>query len=404
MPKVSVIIPTYNHAKYVGRAIDSVLVQTYKNYEIIVVDDGSTDNTKAVLKPYMDKIKYIYQENKGLSSARNTGIRASKGEYLQFLDADDELLPQKFEIQVNILETHPEIDVIACEWIRVDENGNILPGEGKCAKSTFSFKDLVLGNPFIVHILLLRRKCFNLAGLFDESLNVYEDWDMWLRIAAKGYRFYCDSQKLVKRYLISSSIRTHSTYKDKTKILEKVFMSPEVDEGIKALNNQAYSHLHLSFCSTHYRLNQIREGRNHFIEAVKLEPLLLTNPETFYQIFVFFKPPGYSGIPESVKDLDNIKKEIFSILNELYHKENFSSEIKQLKKQAYSSAYLAIALRFYELRELSNSRRYFINSFRIYPLLVLKLPHILSYLKPLLGARVVNMIVSGKNKVLEIIK
>ena len=109
-PLVSIIIPAYNVEKYVQEAIDSALSQIYKDIEIIVVDDGSTDNTKKVLNPYIKKgqIHYIYQENKGLSSARNTGIRAAKGGYIAFLDSDDLFLPEKMQRQVDFLEKHQE--------------------------------------------------------------------------------------------------------------------------------------------------------------------------------------------------------------------------------------------------------------------------------------------------------
>ena len=109
MPKVSVIIPTYNRSKYVTKAIDSVLAQTYRDFEIIVVDDGSTDNTKEVLKPYTDRIKYLYQENTGVSAARNAGIRAAGGQWIAFLDSDDEWLPEKLSIQMDYLSRHNEI-------------------------------------------------------------------------------------------------------------------------------------------------------------------------------------------------------------------------------------------------------------------------------------------------------
>ena len=99
MPKISVIIPTYQHADFLGDAIDSVLAQTYKDYELIIVDDGSTDGTREIVAAYGNQIKYIYQDNRGLSAARNTGILASKGEYIGLLDADDVWLPNKLEME-----------------------------------------------------------------------------------------------------------------------------------------------------------------------------------------------------------------------------------------------------------------------------------------------------------------
>jgi glycosyltransferase involved in cell wall biosynthesis len=122
MAKVSVIIPTYNRAHVICRAIDSVLAQTYPDYEIIVVDDGSTDQTAHVLSFYTDRIRYIYQANGGVSKAReNTGIKAAAGEYICFLDSDDAFLPNKLELQVGYLDNHPEIDVVLGGWQIIDD-------------------------------------------------------------------------------------------------------------------------------------------------------------------------------------------------------------------------------------------------------------------------------------------
>ena len=119
-PLVSIIIPSWNTAAYVGEAVDSALAQTYPNIEIIVVDDGSTDNTKELLQPYADagKIHYVYQANKGLAGARNTGIRMAKGEYIAFLDDDDEWLPAKLDRQVAFLDADHSVSMVFCkEWL-----------------------------------------------------------------------------------------------------------------------------------------------------------------------------------------------------------------------------------------------------------------------------------------------
>src|SRR5690349_3602213 len=109
MPKVSVIIPTYNRAQFIARAVDSVLEQTYKDFEIIVIDDGSSDNTQEILKAYEGKIRYVYQQNKGISAARNRGIQEAKGEYIAFLDSDDVWKPEKLSVQVAILDVNPHV-------------------------------------------------------------------------------------------------------------------------------------------------------------------------------------------------------------------------------------------------------------------------------------------------------
>lgn len=125
MPKVSVIIPAYNMAWYTLETVESVLKQTFRDYEIIVVDDGSADNTKDLLHPYIEsyRITYIYKENGGASSARNVWIRASQGEYVALLDCDDLWLPEKLEFCVNVLDNKPEVGLVYTFFYRIDRKG-----------------------------------------------------------------------------------------------------------------------------------------------------------------------------------------------------------------------------------------------------------------------------------------
>ena len=125
MPKVSVVICTYNLARYICEAIESVLNQTYRDYELIVIDDGSVDNTKAILNKYVGKLRYIYRENGGLPSARNLGIRLSKGKYVAFLDADDIWLPDKLQKQVKAIEEDDDVGLFYTAKYMMDANGRL---------------------------------------------------------------------------------------------------------------------------------------------------------------------------------------------------------------------------------------------------------------------------------------
>ncbi len=196
---VSIIVPTYNYVAYIRGAVESALAQTYRPVEIIVVDDGSTDNIKEVLSDYIasDKINYIYQENKGLAGARNTGINASRGDYICFLDSDDLIHEKKTEIQVKSLEENPEYGVAFSDfsYIRDHDLSSLIPANVKYS-GELNFSKIISGEYMVIHAALIRREVFERVGYFDESLRKCEDYDFWLRIAMKGIRFLFIDQVL----------------------------------------------------------------------------------------------------------------------------------------------------------------------------------------------------------------
>lgn len=186
MPTVSVIIPTYQRSHLVTEAIGSVLAQTYRDYEIIVVDDGSTDDTKERLAELGDKITYIYQTNKGLAAARNTGIKAASGKYIAFLDDDDLWLPKKLAKQVPILDAQPETALVCTDMLLSDSSGKIISQTKLDLKQKVLTSWTLFRSCFVfVNTVLLRRTCLDKVGLFDENLEIFEDYDLWLRIAQK---------------------------------------------------------------------------------------------------------------------------------------------------------------------------------------------------------------------------
>ena len=175
-PTVSVIIPTYNRAHLIGRAIQSVLNQTYRDFEIIVVDDGSADNTEEVVKSFYDKrIKYIkHKKNKGAAATRNTGIKAARGKYIAFQDSDDEWLPEKLEKQMKVFENAPaKVGVVYTDMWRIMRNKRkyyfsspmITPEDGIIYKQALDYKVMNIG----IQTALIKREVFEKVGMFDEK-------------------------------------------------------------------------------------------------------------------------------------------------------------------------------------------------------------------------------------------
>lgn len=190
-PSVDVVIPSYNSQTYLRQAIESVLQQTYPIKQLIVVDDGSTDETRALINRIKDKrIKYVYQQNQGLSTARNTGIKNASSEYIGFLDADDIWLPKKIELQVEqfLISKYHNLGVVYTDFEIIDSQGEKIYNS-----SGFTFNPKVKGNvsKFLRianqlagsgSAVLVKKVCFEEVGYFDESMTASEDWDMWIRI------------------------------------------------------------------------------------------------------------------------------------------------------------------------------------------------------------------------------
>lgn len=187
VPIVSVVIPAFNAAWCVTRAIDSVLVQDFRNFEVIVVDDGSTDDTAAVLLAYGDAIRVVHQANGGMSSARNAGIRESQGEFIAFLDADDWWLPTKLNRQVDLMRTRPELG-FSSTTARVEDPEGRLVNLWVCTQWEGSFlAHLFQSNAGIAggsSALMVRHESLKRSGGYDETLGGVEDADLWMRLAA----------------------------------------------------------------------------------------------------------------------------------------------------------------------------------------------------------------------------
>jgi len=240
IPKVSVVIPTYNCAQYIAEAIESVLNQTYKDFEIIVIDDGSTDNTQEIIKPYLNKIKYIYQQNSGPSAARNRGIKEANGEYIAFLDADDIWLPQKLELQIKFMETYFNIGLTFTDMSFFSDKKGIIKNSflknmkifnKLCVQSLSSyekkfsekiFNALIEENFIPTPSVIVKKQCFNKVGLFDETLFVVEDRDMWLRISLFYDVGFINKPLVLRRFHKKNiSVDVEPIFKSRLKVMKK---------------------------------------------------------------------------------------------------------------------------------------------------------------------------------------
>ena len=225
LPKVSVIICAYNTALYITETLDSVLAQTYQDFEIILINDGSPDNLEEVLQPYYDKIIYFKQPNGGLSSARNTAIQKAHGKYVTLLDSDDVWLPNYLETMVSLMETNPSVDLYYPNALLFGEHHL----SGKIFQDIYPSTRPVTIEGMLKHeccpfgAVIFKRDILATVGLFDESLRSAEDLDLWLRMLQNGYCLDFTEEVLIKYRKRTDSLSGGSShyYDQVIKVLEK---------------------------------------------------------------------------------------------------------------------------------------------------------------------------------------
>jgi len=298
MPKISVIIPTYNSRKFIVDAIESVLKQTYQDIEIIICDDGSTDSTGEIVKRYGNRIVYRYQNNRGPSAARNMGIIMAKGEYVAFLDADDIWLPEKMSIQLEEIEKSDSIGLVTCPRYILSNDGNVelyqpeINGLTKNELLRILVMNNVIGGGSSV---LIRKRCFDELGLFDERLLVSEDTDMWFRICKK-FVIRCTAQPLLQYRVLngSQSYYPERNLKSQLLYLDKVFADNEMHMSSfhksKALCERFLSGAWSFMCVCNYK-----KAREYILRSLFVNPLyFLSKIERCGLLFkIFFGDTAY---------------------------------------------------------------------------------------------------------------
>ena len=253
IPSVSVVIATYNYGRFLPGAIDSVLAQSHQNFELTVVDDGSLDNTPDVIRPYLSdpRIRYIRTENRGQPAADNTGIRASRAEWIAFLDADDLWLPTKLEKQLCLGNRHPEVGVVYTRRHNMDPDGFLLETKQPDLYRGRILEEIFLNNFVCFSSSMVRRDVFDRVGLFDERRHRTLDYDLWLR-SARFYQFDFVDEPLVKYRVRLGSIGPRSDWQFESALaIMREFL--EVHEGSTYLSKKL---IHQAFAETyvHYGL------------------------------------------------------------------------------------------------------------------------------------------------------
>ncbi|MDJ0842745.1 glycosyltransferase family 2 protein [Crocosphaera sp.] len=303
MVKVSIVIPAYNAMKYLPETLDNLLQQTYKDFEVIIVNDGSTDNIKDWLTTISDdRVRLISQENKGLAGARNTGIEKAKGDYIAFLDADDLWEPTKIEKQVKVLDNNPGVGLVYTGVAIIDSNGIPTGRIFQEEVEGYIWKELTQKN-FVGcgSVAVVKKECFEKVGNFDKNLGSFvEDWDMWLRIAVV-YPFKVIKEPLVyyRQHPNSASKKWDAMEKSFEIVIEKAFKT--APKELQYLKSQSY-------------------GLANFVLAWK--PLQTQNPD--YQKAIHFQKNALDYYPKLRFSKENFRLSIAIFLMRFFGKDAYS--------------------------------------------------------------------------------
>lgn len=276
-PRVSVILPTFNRSGYLRQAIESVLAQTYPDFEIIVVDDGSTDDTRAVVAGFGDaRIRYEYQANAGRSAARNRGLALARGEYIAFLDDDDLFLPDKLAVQVGFLDAHPEIGLAAGGAEVIAADGSLMGvWETWRDQPQLALPACLYACPLLTCGVLLRRPWLEaLDRWFDPAMDRAEDTDFWIRLLVAGCPMAWTTAIVCayRQHAASSQHDGERYYQSYLRLLDKLYARDDLPQAVLDERPALYAHNHALGACRAFAAGQIAAGQERLMLAAAAAP------------------------------------------------------------------------------------------------------------------------------------
>lgn len=398
MLRVSVVIPTYNLANYLPQALQSVFDQSLSPFEVIVVDDGSTDNSAELVRTFDSRLRYFRQDHKGVSAARNLGLEVAEGEVIAWLDADDLWEPEFLATVIPLLEADGGVDGVYTGFVHIDEAGNTLPQPGQKVVPPPELFGALIENCFVLTpTIVVRSRCFEQVGYFDPELEICEDYDMWLRLAETCTIVGLPYPLVKIRVHPSNTTRNTDNFcRFRLTLTQKHF-------GELEGNPQAWSddkrraHAH-AFSDVAMKYNQ--DGRHdlgwrYFEKAISIWPDLLSQLGTFFELACGDQPRGYRGQAHTL-DIEANEIQMLSQLGTLFAKAG--PALQAVRRQAYGNAYLTLGILSDQAGRWRSARRYLIQAIKANPRLLASYPVVRRLLKLWAGQRLVRLL-SGRRGV-----
>ncbi len=270
-PTVSVVIPAYNAERYIGETLESVLAQTYRDFEVVVVDDGSTDGTREIVRNYGEPVRLVEQPNSGPAAARNRGIREARGRFIAFIDADDLWHPEKLALQVPKFDS-PQVGLVYCRVARVDAEGRVIEESVARNPQGWVFEDFLFRNHCPTSGAVVRKEAFERCGYFPEDMVWAEDWHLWLRIA-RFYQFAAVEKMLVHHRVHGASLTAKhwGMYRGARSVLEGA-LTDSAPPRLRRMRRRGLHRLDRNYALCLLAIGQRGRARRIFARAVANGP------------------------------------------------------------------------------------------------------------------------------------
>jgi glycosyltransferase involved in cell wall biosynthesis len=392
MLQVSVIIPTYNRAQYLPQALQSVFEQSLIPFEVIVVDDGSTDCTADLMNAFESRVHYCWhRHNKGVAAARNSGLAAVHGDVVAWLDADDLWEPDFLATVIPLLEADEGLDGIYTGLVRIDADGNLLPHSSQMVVPPSNLYSALVEDCFIqTSTFVARKRCFASAGGFDTRFRICEDYDMFLRLA-KVFTIAGVPAPLV-RYRVhgdNTVANADAFCRFRLAVTRKHFGEPEGDPRVwPPLRRRAHGCAFRAAAFKCIQSGQTDRGWDYLEKAVSIWPALLGRLDTLYELACGDQPMGYRGHTGSL-DIEGNGREMFIRLDALFAKGGMTLE--PMRRSAYGNAYLALGMLNDQAGHWGTARRNLFRAVQNVPRLLASPPVLRRLLKLCAGKGVVGL-------------
>jgi glycosyltransferase involved in cell wall biosynthesis len=395
-PTVSVVIPAYNHASYLRQTIASALAQTWRDFETIVIDDGSTDNTAEVAASFGDAIRYIRQANRGIAGARNTGIKQARGEFISLLDDDDLWEPDYLESVIPIFRQYPDTMAVHTGWQGIDKTGRKLPARSTTTvPPAQTYETLIAGGFFTGACVTIRKTCLDQVGLFDETLQGCDDLDLWLRIS-RTHTFRGVSKVLVLYRMHEGGLSANGLhmFRDYLKVISKHFGPCQGDPlEWPDVKRYAYGLAYRWGAFAYIQQGQLDEGWQHLRKAVQFCPKLLGRLDTFYELACGDQPREFRGIVR-LMDIERNGLEMLSRLDALFAE--LDPNLKSIRRSAYGNAHLAMGMLSDQAGQWASARRHLFQAVKFDPRFLCSYYVVRRLLKLRCGKRLVSILAADR--------